>query len=254
MKIIGRDSLLKNEIYPRVKSNKGFIVTGQRGIGKTVILKWAYDNYGGDKVLLSCRESYGQIINHIAEVQGLETKKKKVVEIEKEITKGKKITLFIDDLEKITPKQASLIIALNEIWSVYLSGLEPFREESKRILWGKNKVKIRPIEKKDRDKLAEECIKATGSLVAKNVIATESKGVPGRAWAIAKGEYVREDKEHVEGEEINIAPVLLLFIAGLMVTRYIGLGLGEKDLYILGGMGMSLSAIFRYYVFYGMKK
>lgn len=32
--IIGRDKLLKNHIYPRVRRKLGFILSGQRGIGK----------------------------------------------------------------------------------------------------------------------------------------------------------------------------------------------------------------------------
>ena len=32
--IIGRDKLLKNHIYPRVRRKLGFMISGQRGIGK----------------------------------------------------------------------------------------------------------------------------------------------------------------------------------------------------------------------------
>ncbi|MCP5008316.1 MAG: hypothetical protein GY941_30935 [Planctomycetes bacterium] len=40
------------------------------------------------------------------------------------------------------------------------------------------------IEKKYRTKLAEEIINNTGSMVNRNTIAVESRGVPARAWAL----------------------------------------------------------------------
>jgi hypothetical protein len=37
--LIGRDRFLKRDIYPRVKKNKGFFLTGKRGMGKSAILE-----------------------------------------------------------------------------------------------------------------------------------------------------------------------------------------------------------------------
>ncbi|PJB37264.1 MAG: hypothetical protein CO107_05400, partial [Deltaproteobacteria bacterium CG_4_9_14_3_um_filter_51_14] len=68
------------------------------------------------------------------------------------------------------------------------------------------------------------------------------------------GEYVREDSERVEGEEINIAPVLLIFVAGIMALRYIGMGIGERDIYMLGGIGMGAAVFLRYFIFSLMRK
>ncbi len=254
MRLIGRDKLLSKDIYPRLKKNTAFILVGQRGIGKSSLLKWSYGNYQGDKLYLSCRDAYGLMLRKIAKSQGLNGDRMKLSDLEHEIIKGKKIALFIDDVERMTPKQAGFFTSLNEIWSIYLSGVEPFREELKRITWGKQKIQVNPLSKDDRLKLAEVCIQETGSLVSRNLIASECKGVPARAWAIARGEAVKEEAERVEGEEINIAPVLLVGVAAIMVMRYIGLGLGEKDLYLLGGIGMGAAVFLRYFIFQGMRK
>ncbi len=88
----------------------------------------------------------------------------------------------------------------------------------------------------------------------RNTIAIESRGIPARAWALARGEVVRDDAERAEGEEINIAPVLLLAVIAIMVLRYIGIGMGEKDLYILGGLGMGTALFIRFFIFQAMKK
>ena len=223
--LVGRDKLIKSHIFPRVRKKLGFVLAGQRGIGKTEILKWAYFHYESEKKLyVSCNETYGETIKRVAEMQGIDFKKKTIAELEKEVMQGEEITLFIDDIEKMKPKQAVFFTAWNGWNKCYLAGVEPFREEAKKILWGKLKIKIHPVEPVHRVDLAEHIIKKIGSLVPKEVIANESKGIPGRAWAIAKGEHIREDDERVKGEEVNISEVMLLLVAIIMVVRYVGMG------------------------------
>lgn len=244
--LVGRDRIIKGHIYPRIRKKLGFVLAGQRGIGKTEILKWAYFNYEDEKKLyVSCNETYGETIKRVAEIQGLDTQKKTIALLEKEIMQGEEVTLFIDDIEKMKPKQAVFFTAWNGWNKCYLAGVEPFREEAKKILWGKQKIKVYPIDASHRMELAEHIIKKIGSLVPKEVIANESKGIPGRAWAIAKGEHIRDDDERVKGEEVNIAEILLILVAIVMVLRYIGMGTGQKDLYIIGGIGMAVAYLLR---------
>ena len=249
--LVGRDRLIKSHIFPRVRKKLGFVLAGQRGIGKTEVLKWAYFHYEGEKKLyVSCNETYGEIIKKVAEIQGLEFNKKTIAELEKDVMQGEEVVIFIDDIEKMKPKQAVFFTAWNGWNKVYLSGVEPFREEAKKILWGKQKIKIHPIDAGHRMDLAKHIIKKIGSLVPKEVIANESKGIPGRAWAIAKGEHIREDDERVKGEEVNIAEVMLILVAIVMIVRYIGMGTGQKDLYIIGGIGMAVAFILRQVIRY----
>lgn len=243
--IIGRDKLIEKHIYPRVRRKLGFILSGQSGIGKTEVLKWAYHHYDGDKLYFSCNESYGEIIKKVAELQEIDTKRKTIAVLEREVMQGKAIAFFIDDIENMKPKQAVFFTAWNGWNKIFMAGVEPYREEAKKILWGKQKLKINAIEPSFRNDLADHIIKKIGSLVPREVIANESKGIPGRAWAIAKGEHIRDDDERVKGEEVNIAEALLLIVVIVMITRYVGIGTGQKDLYILGGIGMALAYILR---------
>ncbi|RJO61022.1 hypothetical protein C4544_03915 [candidate division WS5 bacterium] len=248
-KIIGQDKLLEKEVYPRLKKSIPFIVTGQRGIGKSEIIRWAYDHYLSDRLHFSASLSYGEILKLIADTQGIEDyKKMKNTDLEREIIKSKKIALFIDDIERATPKLIHFLTALNDTWTVYMGGNEPFREELKRVTWGKPKIKLEPIDSKDRLRLADYCISKTGSMTPGHEIASRSRGVPARAWAIAKGEIVRNEGERVSGEEINIAPVFLVVVAGIMLMRFVGKGMGEQDLYLLGGMGMAAGLFIRYFI------
>ena len=51
----------------------------------------------------------------------------------------------------------------------------------------------------------------------------------------------------MRGEEIDLAPLLLLAMAGTVGIRYIGSGLNQIDLYILGGVGTAAFLFFRYF-------
>ena len=52
----------------------------------------------------------------------------------------------------------------------------------------------------------------------------------------------------MNGEEVNIAPILFLIMVIIMITRVMAMGLGEKDLYLLGGIGMGVGYLIRYFI------
>jgi hypothetical protein len=260
IKLVGRDALLKREIYPRLKAGKAFCLVGQRGIGKTALLQWAYEQFQDDinpedpAIFVNCSDTYSQIIKEIATAQRIEKTKKMTADLEKEILKGPKLTIFLDEIERATPKLIRLLKALNEVWCVYMAGIEPFKDEMKVLLWGKQKIRLIPVKQEFRTKLAQLCVSDTGSLVDANTIATSCRGVPGRAWAIARGEHVRHDDERVEGEEINIAPILILGICCLVILRYLAREAGERELYLLGSIGMGLAIFGRLLIYRMMRK
>ena len=68
-----------------------------------------------------------------------------------------------------------------------------------------------------------------------------------------KGEFIRDDDERVEGEEINIAPILMIGVGGIMIMRYLAIGMEQKDLYILGGCFMGFAYFLRIMIM-GMSK
>jgi len=248
--MIGRDGVLERQILPRLRSDKPFILIGQKGIGKTELLKWSYVNYkNGDKLYISCDETRGEIIKKVAKKLGIIIHKKKVAELEKEVLQShQKLTLFVDEIEKIKPKQSSFLTAWGNWNKVFLSGVSTRKEHAKKLFWGKQKIRIKPINRKYRLELGRHVAKKLGCLVDPATIAQQSQGVPGRAWALGKGEVIRDADERVEGEEINIAPVMLVFVVGIMITRYVAMGIGERDLYVLAGIGMACSYLLRYVI------
>lgn len=247
--LVGRDNLLEKEINPRLNSHRPFILVGQRGIGKTELLKWSYESLNhSNKIYVSCTSSFSLILKQIVKAQGQTVGKLHNDELENKIITGKKLMIFIDDIDRMTQKEAVFFKALNELWTFYMAGLEPFKEHIKTIVWGKQKIIVHPIKRKFRKELAEKCVSHTGSIVPVTDLVIQGRGIPGRVWAIARGEALRYDDDRVEGEEINIAPVLFLVIAGIMIFRYIARGLGDKDLYLMGGLLMGVAYFLRYFI------
>ena len=70
---------------------------------------------------------------------------------------------------------------------------------------------------------------------------------------MARGE-VEETQPRVQGEELDLSPLLLLGVCVLVACRYLGVGLSETDLYLIGGFGMGAVVFIRFLLMRGMKK
>jgi hypothetical protein len=56
------------------------------------------------------------------------------------------------------------------------------------------------------------------------------------------------------GKVIYVCRQLHVAVVAIVAMRYIGMGLNQTDLYILGGIGMGVAMIMRFFLFKGMKK
>lgn len=217
-------------------------------------MHWAFAHAKGLKLYFSGRQSYGVFVRQCVEIQGGKTSRVKVDVLEQDIFHGLPITVFIDDFEKVTSKLLGLLTSLVEIWPLYIAGNGPFKEEAKRILWGRPKIIVPPLDKKYRKALAEICVSRACRGGSVSQIANCCRGIPARAWALARGEVFQNDEERVSGEEVNYLPVMLILVAGVMMTRYIGKGLGEQDLVMMGGLGMGVGLMARFLIGKGSGK
>ena len=258
MQIIGRDQLLSKEVLPRVRSSRGAYITGQRGIGKTAILEWAHEHAKGDKILLSAKLQHSEMLRLLTRHFDISTKGLSQPDTESRIIQEAAnrpgLWIFLDDLESATPKKCSFLILLLPYIILWCAGNAPIREHQKRMLWGRAEIKVGSIAQKYRLALALEIIKSTGARISPAELAHASFGVPGRAWAIARGELPRREAQHVEGEEINLLPLALIGLGGIMALRAIGAGLGQTDLYLMGGVGAGLGVAARYWLYRSMRK
>lgn len=69
--------------------------------------------------------------------------------------------------------------------------------------------------------------------------------------AALRGEVTPEAAK-VRGEEIDLSPLILIALVGVMMLRYIARGVESQSLYMLNGIGMGVGLIVRFYLFKGM--
>ena len=260
----GRDGILKRKIYPRVRTEKPFILVGPAGIGKTALLEWAFRHAKGRKAFLNCSMTVKENMREICrgwelEVLDEDGKKKGVTKaslalLERAAFKSAPGLIFLDELERATPALLRRLKALYERHTIIAAGKPPFRKEDiKRLTWGMAEIKVPPLGAGARITLADQVTRHFGSTVSASEIASASRGYPGRIVAMSRGE-VETRSARVSGEEVDLSPVFLLAICSLVAVRYIAVGLGSTDLYIIGGLGMGLGAFARFFLFKGFSK
>ena len=261
--MIGRDQLLKKEIYPRCQGKKApFLLQGLRGVGKTAVLRWAYQEGKEPKAFISATYGVKENLVTIAREWGLEVvdgEKKiplgraKMADLEDVILKQREGSIYIDDIQSSTPAFLRRFKVWRERFTVYCAGVPPFsKEELKRNLWGLKKIEVDPVEKKYRLEVAQKACEYYGSRQVPAEVAHNSRGYPGRIIAMAQG-TIEVEAQRVKGEELDLSPVLLIVIVGIVMFRFIGRGMDDTALYLLGGLGMAAAILFRFFLYRGMK-
>jgi hypothetical protein len=263
--LIGRDAVLEREVYPRLRHQTPFLLVGTHGVGKTALLEWSYDHCpGGKNAFCSGHWTVRENLKAICEGWGLQAvddegrdrglSRAQMAWLEKAIMKVPTNTgvIFFDDVEKATPAMLRRVKLLRERCVLFLAGTPPFsKEELKRVLWGVKELPIGPIQGADRLALAQAILQHEGASLSVSEMGHASRGLPGRMVAMARGE-VEEESPRVEGEELNLAPVLLIGVGVLCIVRHLGSGLDRADL-VLGGLGLGLAVFLRFVLYRGMK-
>lgn len=262
-KLLGRDRLLSREIRPRVKDGKGFVLTGTHGAGKTALLEWIHEKISGKISMVSATSTVKEILSQICSDWGLEVKddegavkgrsRWQVAWMERAILQVCEGWVLIDDIHRVTPAQLRRFKLLRDRVRIIAAGVPPFRRaELRRMLWGLPEVQIKPLPKEEMTRIARAAVPLLESRTPIADAVHASRGLPGQLMHALRGEVTPEAAK-VHGEEIDLSPVLLIGLAMVMVTRYIAIGLESTSLYILGGLGMGVGLIVRFYLMRGME-
>ena len=261
--IIGRDNILEKEILPRCTGKKSpFLLEGHRGVGKTALLLWAYQYGKEPKAYISAASTMKEVLQDIVRGWGLVIMdgektvplyKAKNADLEHAVMSQAKGSIYIDDIHKASPTFLRRFKVWRERFKTFCAGVPPFRKEDlKREVWGYHDINVPPIDKKYRESLAKEACVFYGSTEKPSEIAHCSRGYPARIIAMAQG-TAEVKAPRVKGEEIDLSPVLLLLVVGIAALRYIGRGMDDTALYLIGGMGVAVMIFLRFFLSRGMR-
>lgn len=259
VQIIGRDRLLeKTRRYLNTKQN-GLYLIGKKGTGKSTILNKLHAEHS-EGCLISCRDSKGDILRAIIRTYSINIGTNNIARatigiMQTAILKADSGFIFLDDCNELKPSLRTLLEPLRDIgWNLVLA-TSTIKKDYEKLFWGLKRFEVPPLRPDMAKDMATALIKREGLLATATEVARLSRGYPARLVHLARGEAVPlPAEERREEDEINIAPVLLLLFVFAVIIRTIGVGVEEKDLYIIGGFMMALGLLVRFFMYEARKK
>jgi len=263
--LLGRDKLLMQQVNPRRRERKGFILVGQHGIGKTALLEWCKAHPLGKTALISANWSVREILQRICEDWQLEVVNEDGAPVSKSrwqvpwmynaVLAESGHWLLIDDIQEATPAVLRKLKPLRDRFLFGCAGVPPFRKnELRRMLWGLQQVEVPPLDNHTMSRIAE---------IAAPIIKTSTplldavhaaRGIPAHLLHSLRGEVTPEAVK-TEEEEIDISPIFMIVLVLVMALRYVARGYEDStSMVMMGGLGMAAALIFRFYLFKGMRK
>ena len=176
-----------------------------------------------------------------------------------------KPVIAVDDLTSLTPTQMAFWLAIFEHAQAVGCASEK-KPRVKKLWWKMKEITIRPLPPNVIREIVKKYIATKGVLVESpdlyiSHIVKQSCGVPQAIYdmldesskeRIIDKRKVREMRHDAGVRYLDFTPMIMIMGALIVSMRYIGMGTGDKTLYIMGGMGAALFLTFRFFVFKGV--
>ena len=176
-----------------------------------------------------------------------------------------KPVIAVDDLTSLTPTQMAFWLAIFDHAQVI--GCASEKKARVRKLWWKMKeIAIKPLPPQVIREVVKKYIETQGVLIESpdlyiSHVAKQSGGIPqaiydmldesGKERIIDKRK-VRAMRHEAGVQYLDFTPMVMILGALIVSMRYVGMGTGDKTLYIMGGMGAALFLTFRFFIFKGV--
>lgn len=245
---------------------ESILVLGEPGSGKSVLgerVKKALEGQGFTVAMGVYLGSNKELLREIAQMLG--------VPIEEELDSGKTRQLTVDELRReigLELKQPDRVLIADdaERWPQSLRlWLEDCwkREPKPRLLLLSDRppatgifVKVPRIElgqatgEEIRGIMVEEAQKFGQTLPARELATLQERvgGNPALARRVVRERLLSLESEAGEGDHyryVDGTPFLIAAMGAVALVRFVGLGLGDRSLYLLGGVALTVTIIFR---------
>jgi len=172
--------------------------------------------------------------------------------------------IIIDDLTFITPTQQAFWLAILNYTQVIGCAAE-LKNRLKKLWWKMKEIKLKPLSKEASRQVVQTFITETGMLVESPQhyiahVVKQSGGVPLAIYDMiddsSKERVICKRKVRAMAHDagvsyVDFTPFMLIIGAMIVSMRYIGMGTGDKTLYIIGGIAAALFLTLRFFMFRG---
>jgi len=176
-----------------------------------------------------------------------------------------KPVIAVDDLTSLTPTQMAFWLAIFDHAQVIGCASEK-KPRVKKLWWKMKEIAIKPLPPAVIKDMVKRYVTSKGILIESpdqyiSHVVKQSGGIPQAIFdmleesskeRILDKRKVREMRHDAGVKYLDFTPMIMILGALIVSMRYIGMGTGDKTLYIMGGMGAALFLTFRFFVFKGV--
>jgi energy-coupling factor transporter ATP-binding protein EcfA2 len=176
--------------------------------------------------------------------------------------------LLLDHLERVTPTMLPHLDALMDV-AVVIAATDELKPSAQRLWWAFERVEVPPLPRDqarellwqvaDRDRVANSQLfetrvlqQAGGNPLA--IITMAGKAAPrgtdrGDQTATLSAREIRGLRHGAGVRYVSLTPALMLIGALIVAARFVALGLNDRDLYVLAGLGYASFFFMRYFIY-----
>jgi hypothetical protein len=177
------------------------------------------------------------------------------------------VLIAVDDMTRLTPTQQAFWLALFDHAQVVTCASE--KKQGLRKLWWKMKeIEVPPLTLEASSEMVRTYIAQKGILIEFpelyiSHVVKQSGGNPqalhdmlseSAKERLVDKRKIREMRHQAGVRYLDFTPVMIVSSALIIGTRYLAIGLGDTELYILAGMAAALFLSLRFFLFKGAGK
>jgi hypothetical protein len=173
--------------------------------------------------------------------------------------KDQAYVLLLDHLERVTPTMLPHLESLMHV-ALVIGATDERKAATRRLWWSFEHIEVPPLPREqarqllwqvaDRSKIEHPQLFETQVLqqARGNPLAIVTMAGKARTAALSVGEI--RDLQHGAGTRyVSLTPLLLLLGALIVAARFVALGLNDRDLYVLAGLGYAFFFLLRYFIY-----
>jgi len=156
-------------------------------------------------------------------------------------------TLVLDHLERATPTMLPHLDALMDV-ALVIGGADELKPQAQRLWWAFERIEVPPLAREEARRLlwqVAERDRVRNPQLFESRVLQQSGGNPlaiitmaARARTAALSDREIRGLQHGAGTRyVPLTPILLVLGALVVAARFVALGLNDRDLYVLAGLG-----------------